>query len=171
MKFKALIISALAMMQAVIQAQEILITNISQNGQLTWSSPFTDYMHKVEWTSALNGTDRWTTLLSVYVTNATTTVAIPTFYRISAVTNTDPVVGVWNWFSGDKVRFFPDGTLTKTNLPWAKGVWQQVYPQSYLVMWTGSTYIDNLNMYNTNGISFRGYNQLGTLVTGTRIGP
>lgn len=170
MKSKAFIITALLVGQTAIQAQEIIITSISQNGQLTWSSRFTNNVHQVEWTSSLGETNKWTTLMSVYVTNATTTVGIPTFYRITASTNADPIVGVWNWFSGDKVRFFADGTLTKTNLPSAKGVWQQVYSQSYLVMWTGSTYIDNLTMYKTNGITFRGYNQLGTFVSGTRVG-
>jgi hypothetical protein len=154
--------------------KQIVITSISVNGELSWTSPFTNKLHVIEWSSGLGDTNLiWTPLTSVIVTNPTTSIKVPTFYRVTALTNPDPIVGVWAWFSGDRVRFLADGTLMKTNVV-GTGTWlrphPQKYPQQYVVMWN-SVYIDNLTLYTTNGAKLQGYNQFGAFVTATRIAP
>jgi hypothetical protein len=167
-------IVALFLQRFPAQGQQIILTSISINGDLTWTSPFTNSLHTVEWASGLGGTNvTWTPLTSLIVTNPITTVKVPTFYRVMAITNADPIVGVWNWFTGDRIRFLADGTLTKTNsqgqATWIKRHGQQ-YPEQYIVIWR-NTYVDNLTLSTTNGVKLQGYNQFGALVTATKVAP
>jgi hypothetical protein len=176
-KMKSIVIAAIVplfLQCLAAHAQQVVITSISINGDLTWTSPYTNDLHVVEWASGLGGTNpTWTPLTSVIVTNPTTSIKVPTFYRVTAATNADPIVGVWTWFSGDRVRFFADGNLMKTNVT-GKGTWlkphKQQFPQQYLVLWD-SVYVDNLTLSTTNGFRLQGYNQFGTFVSASKIAP
>jgi len=75
---------------ATISAQPVQITSISANGQLTLTAPVgSDF--SVEWSPALGSgaawSDRWDFLTAVHSTNASMTLRVPMYYRVSCYTN------------------------------------------------------------------------------------
>lgn len=74
----------------VLQAQDVIIDSLDANGQLTVTAP-SNSDFTVEWTSSLSPTSEWKSswidLSLVPVSNGTTTVDVPMFYRVNCWTN------------------------------------------------------------------------------------
>ncbi len=68
--------------------QEVEIISFHGNGALTWTNATTGVVCHVEWASSLSGSwsKTWTNLTNLRITNHTTTIAVPTFYRVVRVT-------------------------------------------------------------------------------------
>ena len=68
--------------------QEVEIVSFHGNGTLTWANATTGVVCHVEWASSLSGSwfRTWTDLANLRITNHTTTVAVPMFYRVVCVT-------------------------------------------------------------------------------------
>jgi len=165
-------ILGLTLSALTVRGQQVVLTSIGQNGTLTFSSDYTNTLHKIQWVPQLaagSNSTVWADLYSVNVTNKTTTVSIPMFFRVVAVTNNCALVGTWKWFNGDTNTFYADGT-SKTVGPSGgvgHGLWQEMKGNLYALNW-GSSYMDSVYL-PTNGTSLGGYNQQGAHVTGTKI--
>ena len=156
---------------SISHAQQVLISSLSQNGKLTFSTTYTNAIHTIQWTPTLSGSNStvWTNLYSVFVTNASVTVSVPMFFRVVAVTSTNAIVGTWKWFSGHTNTFFTDGSSRCVHPTGGvdSGSWQQAKGSLYALDW-GTAYLDSLYM-SANGTQLSGYNQQGAHVTGTKI--
>lgn len=85
MKYTSAILMGLFAITAL--GQEVKIISFHSNGALTWTNATTDVVCHVEWASSLSGSwsRTWTNLTNLQITNHTTTVAVPMFYRVVCV--------------------------------------------------------------------------------------
>lgn len=77
-------------------AQDVEIMSFHGNGELTWTNATTGVVCHVEWASSPEGPwlRTWNHLTAITITGATTTVDVPTFYRVSCVTGSATVVNI-----------------------------------------------------------------------------
>ena len=86
-----------ALVVATASAQEVEIVSFHANGELTWTNANTGVVCHVEWSPSLaNGqwSRTWTNLADITITNFTTTVQVPMFYRVVCVTGMPTVVTI-----------------------------------------------------------------------------
>lgn len=91
MKPKTIVMAGLIFVfTTAVQAQQVVITSLEENGQLTVSAP-SNSDFTVEWASSLTPSPEWRNswigLSNIQTTNDTTTVEVPMFYRVTCWTN------------------------------------------------------------------------------------
>lgn len=77
-----------------LQADEVRILSLGQNGILTWSNATPNATCRVEWAAAPTGPwhDSWAGLTDIVVTNTVTQREVPMFYRLVCVLPPVPLV-------------------------------------------------------------------------------
>lgn len=73
-----------------VHAQDIEITSLASNGQLTFSNSFTNGLFTIRWAPNLpctNWNESWDPLKYFIPTGSVTTVSVPMFYRVTCLTN------------------------------------------------------------------------------------
>jgi hypothetical protein len=76
------------------------------------------------------------------------------------------ILGQWKWFTGSVVTFYANGTAHDS--AGGHGTWTFSNDGTLIINWSNGTYIDRLKL---NGNKLSGKNQIGTVVTATRILP
>jgi rhodanese-related sulfurtransferase len=71
-----------------LQAQEVQLLSLSQNGILTWTNSSLNVTCRVEWASSATGPwhSSWESLTNIVVTNNVIEKAVPMFYRVVSTT-------------------------------------------------------------------------------------
>ncbi len=83
----------ISVLAAAVCGQEVEIVSFHKDGKLTWTNANTGVVCHVEWASSLEGTwsRTWTNLVGIVITNSTTTVEVPMFYRVVCTTGVPTV--------------------------------------------------------------------------------
>jgi serine/threonine protein kinase len=78
----------------------------------------------------------------------------------------DPILGKWNWFTGEVQEILPGGKIK--GRPWA--CWKVADPveRRYVISWNNGLYVDALFL-SDDGMSLRGKNNEGLEVGGDRV--
>jgi len=72
-----------------VQGQDIAISSLAGNGQLTFTNSFTNALYTIEWAPALgtNWRQNWGPLQGFWAPGRTSAVQVPMFYRVKCVTD------------------------------------------------------------------------------------